>query len=215
MNRPTSPKRKYDSSRRQAQARQTRRQIAESARALFYERGYSGTTIRAVAQGAGVATETVYATFGSKRQVLWHLMDISVGGDDQPVRLLDRPGPQAVLRDTDQHRQILMFSRGIADILARVAQLFEVLRVAAKDDKVLRDLLQNLIRERMENMTAFVEHLARNGGLWGGMEVPAAAEIVWTMTSPDVYLLLARDRGFSKEQYAAWLEAILSRLLLP
>ena len=85
-----SPTRKYDSSRRKEQARRTRLQITEAARQLFLERGYSGATIEAIAEKAGVAKETVYAIFGSKRSILVFLLDISVGGDDQPVQLLDR-----------------------------------------------------------------------------------------------------------------------------
>jgi TetR/AcrR family transcriptional regulator, regulator of autoinduction and epiphytic fitness len=215
MNKQKPTKRKYESSRRQAQARETRRQIAEAARSLFFEYGYNGTTIDAIAKAAGVAPETVYSIFGSKRKVLSHLMDISVGGDDQPIRLLDRPEPQAVLHDTDQRNQLMMFSQGITDILARVAQLSEVIRSAAMTEKEIAHLLQNLLRERLENMTTFVKRLASNGGLREGMNIPLAAEMVWTITSPEVFLLLTRDRNYAKGQYAIWLEATLTRLLLP
>jgi len=208
-------KRKYDSSRRQAQARETRRQIVEAARSLFIKRGYNGTTIDAIAQAAVVAPETVYAIFGNKRKILSHLMDISIGGDDQPIRLIDRPEPQAVLNDTDQRRQIMMFSQGITEIMARVAHLFEIMRSAAKTEKDIEDLLQHMLKERLENMTTFVRQIATNGGLREGMEVSTAAELVWTITSPEVFLLLTRDRNYSTEQYAAWLQATLTRLLLP
>lgn len=208
-------KRKYESSRRKAQARETRRQIAEAARSLFFEHGYSGTTIDAIAQAAGVAPETVYSIFGSKRKVLSHLMDVSVGGDDQSIKLLDRPEPQAVLHDTDQRHQIMMFSQGITEIMTRAAQLFEVMRSAAMTEKEIADLLQNLLRERLENMSTFVKHLASNGDLRKEMGIPLAAETVWTMTSPEVFLLLTRDRNYSKGQYTTWLETTLTRLLLP
>jgi TetR/AcrR family transcriptional regulator, regulator of autoinduction and epiphytic fitness len=206
-------KRKYDSSRRQIQARETRQQIVEAARSLFIQRGYSGTTIDAIAEAAGVAPETVYATFGNKRKILSHLMDISIGGDDQPIRLLDRPEPQAVLHDTDQQRQIMAFSRGIAEIMTRAAPFFEIMRSAAKTEKDIDDLLQHLLVERLENMVAFVRQIAANGGLREGMDVATAAELVWTITSPEVYLLLTRDREYSKERYAVWLQATLTRLL--
>src|SRR5687768_4543024 len=98
MAKPT-PRRRYNSTRRQAQSRQTRQQIAEAAHTLFAQRGYGGTTIEAIAQEAGVAPETIYATFGSKHKILWHLLDISVGGDDAPIPILERPGPQAILQD--------------------------------------------------------------------------------------------------------------------
>lgn len=215
MKKQNPSKRKYDSSRRKAQAGETRRQIAESARKLFFEHGYDGTTIDAIAHVAGVASETVYAIFGNKRKVLSHLMDISIGGDDQPIRLLDRPKPQSVLHDTNQQRQIMMFSSGITEIMARAAPIFEIMRSAAKTEKDIADLLQNLLSERLENMATFAGHVASNGGLRDGMDIPTAAELVWMMTSPEIFLLLTRDRNFSTEQYSAWLEATLIRLLLP
>jgi AcrR family transcriptional regulator len=211
----TPNKRNYDSSRRKVQAQETQRQIAESARGLFIERGYNGTTIDAIAQAASVASETVYAVFGSKRKILWYLVDISIGGDDQPIRLIDRPEPQAVLHDTDPLRQIMNFSQGITEILVRVAPILEVMRSAAKTDKEIADLVQNLLKERLENMTTFVQHIANNGSLRDGLFISTASELVWTITSPEVFLLLARDRGYSLEHYTTWLQTTLSRLLLP
>jgi len=215
MTHDSPPKRKYDSSRRKDQARETRHQIAEAARSLFIKRGYSGTTIDAIAQESGVAPETVYAIFSNKRTILSHLMDISIGGDEQPIRLLDRPEPRAVLHDTDQQHQIMMISQGISEIMGRVAHLFEIMRSDAKTEQDIEDLLNHLLNERLENMTTFVQNIANNGGLREGMEVSAAAELVWTITSPEVFLLLTRDRNFSQEQYAAWLQTTLARLLLP
>ena len=209
------PKRKYDSSRRKMQAKETRFQIVEAAHSLFIKFGYSGTTIDAIGQAAGVAPETVYVTFGSKRKILSHLMDISVGGDDQPIRLIDRPEPQAVLHDTDQQRQIMMFSHGITEIMARLAHLFAIMRSAAETEKDIEVLLHHMLKERMENMTVFVQRVAANGGLREGVETSTAAELVWTITSPEVFLLLTRDRAYSAEQYAAWLQTTLTRLLLP
>ena len=94
------PKRKYNSTRRQEQARETRRHVIEAARQLFIENGYAGATIDAIAREAGVAPETIFATFGSKRAILAAVIDVAVGGDDQPTPLLQRPEPQAVLQQT-------------------------------------------------------------------------------------------------------------------
>src|SRR5512139_1844715 len=98
MTKPRKTKRPYNSARRQAQARETRRQIIEAARLLFSEHGYTGATIEAIAEEAGVAPETIFATFGNKRTILAAVIDVAVGGDAQPVPLLQRPGPQAVLQ---------------------------------------------------------------------------------------------------------------------
>ncbi len=80
MNPNTYTKRKYDSSRRKFLALETRKLITESARILFIERGYAGTTIESIAQASAVSTETVYAIFQKKRNILSHLLDIAVGG---------------------------------------------------------------------------------------------------------------------------------------
>ena len=211
----TSPKRKYDSSRRKAQARQTRLQIVEAARSLFIKKGYAGATIDAIAQEAGVAQETVYAIFGNKRSILASLLDISVGGDDQPIRILDRPKPQSVLHDADQRRQLEMFSQDIAEIMTRAAPVFEIMRSAAKTEPEIAGLMKNLFKERLHNMIIFVQSVAANGLLREGLDNAQAGEIAWALTSPELFQLLTGERGWSKEKYAQWLADALTRILLP
>jgi AcrR family transcriptional regulator len=209
------PKRKYDSSRRQAQARETKIQIVEAARSLFMERGYAGATIEAIASRAGVSQETVYSIFKNKRNILSFLLDISVGGDDQPIAVLDRPEPQAVMHDTDQHRQIAMFAQGITEIMTRAEPVFEIMRGAAKFEPEIADLLKRMLDERLQNMIRFARSISANGKLRDGMSDQDAGEITWMMSSPELFHLLNIDRGWPKEKYTQWLTDTLSRLLLP
>jgi AcrR family transcriptional regulator len=209
------PRRPYRSTRRQAQARQTRRQILAAARQLFIEKGYSGATIEAIARQAGVAQETIFAAFVNKRNLLSALVDVAVGGDELPVALLERPGPRKVLRQRDPVQQLQMFARDIADILERVAPLFEVLRMAAKTEVDIAELLQNLLAERMHNMEVFVGQLAAHSPLRQGLDATQAAEILWGITSPEIYNLFTVDRGWPKEKYVDWLGDALVQLLLP
>ncbi len=176
----TRIKRAYNSSRRKEQALQTRRQIVEAARNLFFERGYAGATIDAIAQSAGVATETVYAAFGSKRAILSRLFEVSLVGDNLPIPLLERRGPQDVMHETDQHRQIELFAADIYNIMSRVAPLFDVLRVAAKTEPEIAEMLQNILNARVQGMMAFVHALMKNGPLRDGLTPEMAAETVWT-----------------------------------
>ncbi len=208
-------KRAYNSARRQAQARQTRQQIAEAARRLFTQRGYAGATIEAIAQEASVAPETIYAVFGSKRKLLSYLLDISVGGDDEPVGLLSRPGPQAVLQEQDQRRQLRLFASDITAIMERAWPVLEVMRVAAKTEPDIAELLQRSLRQRWQNMETMVQHVASNGPLRDGLTPAQAADTVWTLTSAEVFRLLTGDRGWTRDQYIAWLADSLIRLLLP
>ncbi|MEZ4769522.1 MAG: TetR/AcrR family transcriptional regulator [Caldilineales bacterium] len=208
-------KRKYDSTRRQAQARETRRQIIKAAGRLFTENGYNGTTIEAIAGEAGVAPETIFAVFGNKRTILARVVDVSVGGDDLPVPLLQRAGPKAVLQEPDPIQQLRLFAQDISGILERVAPVFATMRMAAKTEPEIAELLTSLLQERLHNLTGFVQQLSSHTSLRDGMDVAQGAETVWAITSPEVYSLLTVDRGWSREQYAGWLGDTLIRLLLP
>jgi len=77
MTKRKSTKREYDSTRRQAQANETRRHILEAARKLFMERGYAGATAEAIAAEAGVSAQTIYAIFKNKKRMLVSLMNVS------------------------------------------------------------------------------------------------------------------------------------------
>jgi AcrR family transcriptional regulator len=210
----TKPKRRYDSSRRQARARETQREIIEAARRLFMERGYTGTTIEQIAQEAGVAVETLYATFGSKRAVLSRLVGVSVVGDDEPVPLLERPGPQAVRREPDQHRQLETFAHDMREIMGRVGPVFGVIRTAAETEPDIAELLSGILQNRLQGITQFVRWLAANAPLRDGLTVEDAGETTWTLTSAEVHHLLTVDRGWSDDRYEAWLKDTLTRLLL-
>lgn len=208
-------KRPYNSARRQQQARETRRQILEAARRLFLQRGYTGTTMDGIAKEAGVAVETVYVAFRNKRTILARLFDVSVVGDDQPVPLLERHGPQEVRQERDQRRQIQLFAHGIREIMERVGPLFEAMRLAALTESEIAVLLEDVLGKRLEGMRFFVEALIGNGPLRDGLAVADAVDEVWTLTSAEVHRLLTVDRGWPGDQYEVWLVDTLAALLLP
>jgi AcrR family transcriptional regulator len=208
-------KRRYDSSRRQAQARETREQILTAARSLFITRGFTGSTIEAIAQEAGVAVETVYAAFGSKRALLARLVDRAVGGDDEPMHILDRPGPQQVMSEPDQRRQLQLFAAGMGEIMERVGPLFGVMRGAATTEPEIAALLQSLLSARRENLGMFVQGLVQNGPLRAGLSADEATDTVWTLTSAEVHHLLRVDSGWPLERYTQWLGDTLILVLLP
>src|SRR3954447_15305640 len=93
--------RQYESPRRQEQSRETRRRIVSAARDLFVAKGYGRTTMSEVARQAGVAVETVYAAFRNKPGLLREVWYVGFRGDDDDVRLLERPEMRAVLAEPD------------------------------------------------------------------------------------------------------------------
>src|SRR5262245_26382925 len=83
--------RTYDSRRRSRQAAQTREESLTAAIELFSESGWAGTTLAAIAERAGVAVETIYAGFGSKKGLLRVALDVAIAGDTAEIPVADRP----------------------------------------------------------------------------------------------------------------------------
>jgi len=208
-------RRPYTSTLRAEQAAATRTRILDSARALFVEQGYPATTLTHVAVAAGVAADTVLHIFGSKKGLLKAVLDVTVGGDEADMPVLDRQGPQAMRRETDQRRQIAMLVGGISEQLERIRPVDDILRSASLVDaeaRALRDDLQ--LRQRRQAMTQVVSWIAANGELKNKMSIEYAADIVWTVTSPEVHHLLRDQCGWDAQQYQAWLRDTLESTLL-
>jgi AcrR family transcriptional regulator len=215
MTKQKSLKRKYDSTRRQAQAEATKIQIAEAARRLFFERGYAGTTIEEIANEAGVSKESVYGIFGNKQGILAFLLDVAVGGKELPLPVIQQPAPQAIMQDKDQRRQIERIAQVCGEILSRAAPVYAIMRTAADTEPEIRKRVRHVHKERLENMTSFLRHVAANGPLREGLDEKRVGEIVWALASPELFNLLTTELGWSSEKYSQWLADILIRVLLP
>lgn len=215
MSKHKQTKRTYNSTRRKEQARQTRLQILRSARAMFVERGYDGATLDAIASEAGVAVDTLYAIFGSKRGILSGLIEVSLVGDDEQTPLLEHEGPRSVIREKDPLRQINLFANDITTIMGRMAPIFSIMRAAAKTEPDIEKMLREMLDLRLQGMMVFVDALNTNHSLNSGVTREEAAETVWMLTSAEMHNLAMMDLGWSEEKYKKWLAAALVNLLLP
>jgi AcrR family transcriptional regulator len=206
-------KRKYDSPLRREQAAQTRARILEAAGSLFEAKGFALTTIRQIADGAGVAPDTVYATFGTKARVLTALIDMRLAPGPEATRVVERQEALAVRDEPDQRQQLRLFARDMAAISSRVRPVFEILRTASAVEPDMAQVHAEMEGYRAANMRQFAQWLAANGPLRVPLE--RAAEIIWALASPDVGRLLCDVRGWAESQHADWLEDTLVRTLLP
>ena len=103
---------------RLSQKAATRRRVLDAARELFDTHGYDGTTIRAIAQHAGVAVGSVFTTFASKGEILSEVMASRL----EPLYAeLDRVMPHVRGSTTDRLRT--MFAVCI-EFEARTPRLF-------------------------------------------------------------------------------------------
>lgn len=205
-------KRAYDSPVRQEQAAQTRARIVQTAAKLFEGKGYARTTIRQIADGADVAVDTVYAIFGSKPRVLTAVIDERLAGGARVGNVMDRPEALAVRDETDQRRQIDLLAHDLANVVARVGPVFEMLRSAASVEPQLAKVYAEMQAYRSANMARAIEWVAARGPLRVSPE--RAVDTLWTIAAPDVARMLVELRGWSTEDYAEWLSDTLARALL-
>lgn len=206
-------KRTYDSPVRQEQAAQTRARIVQTAARLFGGKGYARTTIRQIAEGADVAVDTVYATFGSKPRVLTAVIDERLAGGARVANVMDRPEALAVRDETDQRRQIDLLAHDLANVVTRVGPVFEMLRSAASVEPQLAKVYAEMQAYRRSNMARAIEWVVARGPLRVSPE--RAVDTLWTLAAPDVARMLFELRGWSTEDYAEWLSDTLARALLP
>ncbi len=215
MTKQKSLKRKYDSTRRQAQAEATKIQIAEAARSLFFKRGYAGTTIEEIANEAGISKESVYAIFGNKQSILAFLLDVAVGGKELPLPLIQQSAPQAIIQDRDQRRQIERIAQVCGEILSRAAPVYAIMSAAATTEPEIQKRVRYVHKARLENMTSFFRQIAAHGPLREGLDEKRVGEIVWALASPELFNLLTTELSWSREKYSEWLADMLIRVLLP
>jgi AcrR family transcriptional regulator len=210
MSEPVKRRRAYNSERRREAALQTRRRILDAAAARFVEHGFGGTTIAAIAADASTAAETVYAAFGSKAALLGEVVRRAARGRDD-AEILDQEGPRGVAAAGTQREQLELFAEDISARLARAGPLLQVVASAAPSEPALAELYRRIHDARLGNLRSLRAQLARNGSL--RLDDEAAAETIWALTSPELYVLLTGMRGWSRERYAAWLADSLDSLL--
>jgi AcrR family transcriptional regulator len=178
--------------------------MVEAARELFIERGYGATALQDVADRAGVAVQTIYFTFGNKRTLLKELADVTVAGDDRPVATMDRPWFREALTAGTADDQIRALVHGAREVLDRVAPITEVLRTAATVDPEVAALWRDDTDPRYTVYVTAAQALVAKPGARAGMSAEHAADVLFGLLSPELYLVFVRDRGWSPAQWEQW-----------
>ena len=207
-----SVKRSYSSVRREAQARETRRSILDAAHELFVATGYAATTIQAIAERGGVAVQTVYAVFGSKRELLRQLIERTIAGDDDPLPITERTAAQSVAAEPDARRRAELDAALGRSIIERIAPIVRVAAEAAASDPELAAMMEAVKAARRQEMTAAVGILAGPDGIRVGQEEAAAT--LYVLYSPQVADMLLGDYGWSPERYEKWLARMILQAVL-
>lgn len=212
---PVNDRRRYNNAGRAARAAANRAAVLDAGREVLVEKGYGGTTMAAIARAAGVSVETVYKGFGTKRELVWQILGTAVVGDDDPVALLERPDMRAALQAGSGAAVLTAFAEGSVAVMTRIGPLVGTLLVAGRGgDPELREIADEANRRRLADFTAVVEAVAATGDLHPDLDVARATDTLWSVGSPEVYVQLTDDRGWSDDEYRAWLVRTAHALLL-
>ena len=178
----------------------------EAARELFVTNGWSATGMRDIAAAAGVASETVYSHFSSKRGVLRAVTDAAAVGDDDAVPLAQRPEFLAMAKGRRPAR-IRAAATLLTAVQVRTAALAKLLREASPADAEIADMLHSTReRQRVDVATALRLMIGRDA-------TPSERDGVWAVVSPEVYLLLVEESGWTPNEYEAWIATTLDRVV--
>lgn len=201
-------KRTYDSPARQRQADETRSRIAAAARKLLEQNGYAGMTIPAVARAAGVAVPTVYAIFGSKKGIVSELLDQARFGEGYQNLL------QEVQQVTDPRKRLTFASRIPRQIYEAEIPVENLLRGAGMLAPDLAKAENERDCIRYNSQEHLIDGLLKAKQLRAGLNRETARDILWCLTSRDIFRMLVRERKWAPEQYEQWLKDTIERALL-
>ncbi|HEY2791504.1 MAG TPA: TetR/AcrR family transcriptional regulator [Micromonosporaceae bacterium] len=198
----------YDSRRRQEAARRNRAAVLAACQELLFSDGFDATTIRGVAERAGVSPELIYKTFGGKAGLMKALWDVTLAGDDDPAPMARRHQLREVWETAEPRLKLNRYAGFVRDVNERITPLYSVL---ARSGVEVASVLAVSEQERLIGVTAFVEHAAPLRS--DAQSRARCADACWVLTGPDVFIQLTSGRGWSGDAYQAWLAGMLATTL--
>ncbi|MFN8590146.1 MAG: helix-turn-helix domain-containing protein [Thermomicrobiales bacterium] len=191
------PPRPYVSPHRAEQANATRRRLLAAAETLFAERGFSATTMGAIASTAGVSPATVYLYFPSKAAIVAGLAAAITDAPDLSV--------EQVEGELDPVSQLRVGAAIIRRLNERSWLVADVLRGAQGGEQGLAEIWTIWQQQHLDAVQRGVAALHARGALRAGLPLDEAVDTFYALAGTDVYRALVRERGWSPDRYEAWL----------
>lgn len=200
--------RPYRSELREQQAERTRELIAASARTRFLEKGWAGTTVRSVAEGAGVSEATVFNVYGSKAGLATSLIDAAERDAEVDLAIADLQrsdgDPAAQLRAfVDFDRRLYERGGDVLRILGEGRRQHPELGRAYDEGRSRGDA------QRSKVFSSWPRRAWRSG-----ITVERAVAVYALVVSLDSFETATRAYGWSGDEVADWWQGTLTQLLL-
>jgi AcrR family transcriptional regulator len=187
----------YSSPARDQQADETRTRIADAARKLFLEHGFDDTTIEAIAREAGVAAPTVYANYRSKKGVMAELLNRARFGPTFGELVKEAHAL------TDPEQRVRVTARIARQVFDSERSEMELLRGAGVVSPDLGD--DERERTRYVGQKRLIDFLIASKRLRAGLDPTTARDVLYALTSRDLYRLLVSVRAWPPSKYESWL----------
>ncbi len=172
--------------------------------------------MQAIADEAGVHVQTIYQVFGTKVAVLSEAAAILVAGPDEDS---DTPPPerawvQELFAESDPARKLALYAHHMRGVTERYMHLVDVMRMTTTADPEVGEFLGHAERGRYDGPRHITALLGERGALRRGLGAERAADIMYAVTTYDVFRSLIEERGWSGDETEAFIADTLTLLLL-
>lgn len=193
---------------REQRAEVTRQSILAAARRLFAERGYSRTSVRNIAEAAGVSAQTVYDSVGSKQALVARLND-----------LLDREAgvseiARASMTSDDPRVVVTTNARITTSILRSCGDIVHALVTGAAAEPALAAALDEGQRRHRGGVEQIVAILDDRHALAPELDRDRAVDTLAAISDVRVALMLRDSYGWTLERIEEWIATTSMALLL-
>jgi len=208
-------RRAYHAPQRAAAAAHTRELIVRAGREVFEERGWAATTVRTIAERAGVSTKTIEAGFGTKAVLLQAAVDLAIRGDTGHAKMPQRETVARIERAASASVMLDLHARHLRAINERSARIAWVVEQAAGDDPVVDALWDGMNQNRSYAVDWATTLLLRKPGRRSGLRRSDVEAAFWVALDWGTYRTLTRYGGLAPSGYEKWLRRYYRLAFLP
>ncbi len=202
-------RRTYSSPAREASARLTRQRIVDAARRLFVDSGYVATSVRSIAQAAGVAEKTVYLQFETKPAILKAVVDTAIVGPEPDVPASQSQWFLEVLAQSRLDRKAELLAEATTALHERTGPVFAVAREASTTDSAVAALWSRGKRRHLSDMTKVADSFAEHDLIPTHLSVAWATELLYVLLGPENWYLIRHELNHDEGHYRDWLSTTL------
>jgi AcrR family transcriptional regulator len=215
VNRGAEGKRRYHAPGRAAAAARTRLAVVNAAKHQLEERGWAATTVRAVAEAAGVSVKTVEALHRTKGALLRTVVDFSIRGDLDPTPMPQRDSIARMEAAEDAPALLELHAAHIRTVHERSARVAWAVEHAAASDPAASELWRTMNENRRFGIRWATRTLLGKPGRDESLTPGEVEALFWVAFDWGTYRTLTTHAGLTPDEFEEWLAGYYRRVFLP